>query len=88
MVNLDKRIANYPAVFDDSKNGDKGWYMFEFPDIQGAFTDGYGLKEARVNAEQCLGLALGDMSIDKLPKVTAIEIVRNYCKKALSKSAC
>lgn len=83
---MDKRIANYPAVFDDSENGEKGWYTVEFPDVQGTFTDGHGLKKARVNAEQCLGLALSDMSIDKLPKATDIGIVRNYCKKHYPKA--
>ena len=83
---MNKNIVSYPAVFDDSENGEKGWYTVEFPDVQGAFTDGHGLKKARVNAEQCLGLALGDMSIDKLPEATDIEIVRNYCKKHYPKA--
>lgn len=83
---MNKNIVSYPAVFDDSGNGDKGWYTVEFPDVQGAFTDGHGLKKARVNAEQCLGLALSNIPIDKLPKATDIEVVKRYCKKYYPKA--
>lgn len=75
------RRVVYPAVLDDSKNGKKGYYTVEFPDIEGAFSEGHGLAEALYNAEQALGLALYDVPDDKLPVPSDIDDVQEFCKK-------
>lgn len=55
------RTIVYPAVLDDTENGEKGYYTVEFPYVLGALSEGYGLAEALCNAEQTLGLTLYDV---------------------------
>lgn len=75
------RTVVYPAVLDDSENGEKGYYTVEFPDVPGALSEGHGLAEALYNAEQTLGLALYDVADKDLPKVTPLEKVKDFCKE-------
>lgn len=75
------RLITYPAVFDDSQNGEKGYYTIEFPDLDTVFSEGHGLTQSLYNAEEALGLALEDIPDDELPKATPIEKVVEYCKK-------
>lgn len=75
------RTVVYPAVFDDSSNGEKNYYTVEFPDVDGAFSEGHGLADALHGAEQTLGLRLYDVPNKKLPKATPLDEVISYCKK-------
>lgn len=45
------RTIVYPAVLDNTENGEKGYYTVEFPDVLGALSEGHGLAEALCNAE-------------------------------------
>ena len=74
------RKVVYPAVLDDSQNGEKGYYTVEFPDIDGVFSEGHGLAEALYNAEQALGLALYDIPNSELPTPSSVEDVEKFCK--------
>ncbi|EEJ72632.1 type II toxin-antitoxin system HicB family antitoxin [Lactobacillus ultunensis] len=75
------RTVVYPAVLDDSENGEKNYFTVEFPDVPGAFSEGHGLAEALYNAEQTLGLALYDVPEKDLPTPTSLDEVREFCKK-------
>lgn len=75
------RRVVYPAVIDDSENDGKGYYTVEFPDIDGAISEGHGLAEALYNAEQALGLALYDIPNEKLPIPSDIEDIEKFCQK-------
>ncbi|MDF7669421.1 type II toxin-antitoxin system HicB family antitoxin [Lactobacillus sp. ESL0703] len=48
-----KKYYVYPAIFDDSEN-EPGTYTVTFPDVPGAITDGVGISEAIIRAEECL----------------------------------
>lgn len=80
MVN-DRRIVAYPAVLDDTENDEKEYYTVEFPDVQGAFTEGHGIAEALYNAEEALGWALYNIPTDELPEPTDLEKVKDFCAK-------
>ena len=75
------RTVVYPAVLDDTENGEKDYYTVEFPDVPGALSEGHGLADALYNAEQTLGLALYDMPNSKLPKPTPLNEVIDFCKE-------
>ena len=81
LMTRNDRIVAYPAVLDDTENGEKGYYTVEFPDIEGAFSEGHGLAEALYNAEEALGLALYDIPNEKLPKPTSIEDLQVFCSE-------
>lgn len=75
------RKVVYPAVLDDSQNGEKEYYTVEFPDVDGAISEGHGLAEALYNAEQALGLALYDIPDKDLPAPSKIEDIEKFCKE-------
>ena len=78
------RTIVYPAVLDDTDNGEKGYYTVEFPDVPGALSEGHGLTEALCNVEQTLGLALYDVPNNELPQPTPINEVIDSCKEKYS----
>ena len=47
----------YPAIFHRSESKESGFWI-EFPDLDGAFTQGDDIDEAYKMAEDCLGLVL------------------------------
>ena len=75
------RTIVYPAVLDDTDNGEKGYYTVEFPDVPGALSEGHGLVEALYNAGQTLGLELYDVPNNELPQPTPINEVIDFCKE-------
>lgn len=78
------RTIVYPAVLDDTDNGEKSYYTVEFPDVPGALSEGHGLVEALYNAEQTLELALYDVPNNELPQPTPINEVIDSCKEKYS----
>ncbi len=80
------QLITYPAVLDDSKSKDKGFYEVSFPDLDGVFSQGHGLSEALYNAEQALGLALEDVPKDKMPKPSSVEKITAICHKHYPKA--
>ena len=59
----------YPAIFHRSESKESGFWI-EFPDLDGAFTQGDDIDEAYKMAEDCLGLVLSYYKDEgkKLPK--------------------
>ena len=47
----------YPAIFHRSESKESGFWI-EFPDLDGAFTQGDDIDEAYKMAKDCLGLTL------------------------------
>ena len=47
----------YPAIFHKAEPDEEGFWI-EFPDIDGAFTEGDNMDDAYKMAEDCLGLML------------------------------
>lgn len=80
---MKKNLVCYPAVFDDSENGEKEWYTITFPDVPGAISEAHGLPKALYNAEQVLGLALYDVPREKLPEPTPLNDVVEFYKKII-----
>lgn len=80
------RLVTYPAVLDDSKSKEKGFYEVSFPDLNGVFSQGHGLSEALYNAEQALGLALEDVPNNELPKASSVETISAICRKHFPES--
>lgn len=62
---MKERIVTYPAIF---KPIEDNVYFISFPDINGAITEGHGLKDAFEMAADALGTILFDEK--KLPKMT------------------
>ncbi len=55
------RTIVYPAVLDDTDNGEKGYYTVECKGVPERGFKMWWLAEALCNAEQTLGLALYDV---------------------------
>ena len=54
---MKERIVSYPAVF---KEIEKDVYFVKFPDVDGAFTEGHGLRDAFEMASDVLATMLYD----------------------------
>ena len=64
-MSMKEKIVSYPAVF---KEIEKDVYFVKFPDVDGAFTEGHGLKDAFEMASDVLATMLYDSK--RLPKVS------------------
>ena len=74
-----KNNANlyYPAIFHKAESNESGFWI-EFPDIDGAFTEGKDMDEAMNMAKDCLDLVLS-YYIDEgkqLPKPSSLEDIK------------
>ena len=72
-----KASLYYPAVFHKAESNESGFWI-EFPDIDGAFTEGNDMDEAMDMAKDCLDLMLScyiDECI-KFPKPSSLEDIK------------
>ncbi|MBE8953266.1 MAG: type II toxin-antitoxin system HicB family antitoxin [Quinella sp. 1Q7] len=67
----------YPAIFRKSIDVED-CYCVDFPDLDGVFTQGYGLYEAIYMAEDVLAFSLADYEDDgkTIPKPTPIKQIK------------
>lgn len=62
---MEEKNVSYPAIF---KKVEKDVYFVKFPDVDGAFTEGHGLRDTFEMASDVLATMLYDSK--KLPKVS------------------
>lgn len=62
---MEEKNVSYPAIF---KKVEKDVYFIKFPDVDGAFTEGHGLRDTFEMASDVLATMLYDSK--KLPKVS------------------
>ena len=67
-------LVSYPAIFTRI-NDEKDTYLIYFPDLP-VGTEGYGLENAKMMAEDYLYCKLADKSAEEIPKATAVADVK------------
>lgn len=70
---MEEKNVSYPAIF---KKVEKDVYFVKFPDVDGAFTEGHGLRYTFEMASDVLATMLYDSK--KLPKVVTLQAI--ICK--------